>query len=92
MGTILGKIDFFGIFGVKTHYIVKKTNKNIPYKYMAKKVKKEACYTDAIWRKILKISPPEWVIIEIFGQISPIWRRFPRVKKNKYTLSHMTNH
>ena len=66
---------------------IKKTNTNIHYKYVAKKVKKEACITDEIWRKISKISPPERVIFEIFGQISPIMEAFSKgvKKQNKYT-------
>ena len=53
---------------------------------MVKKVKKEDCITEAIWLKISKISPPERLIIEIFGQISLIMEVFSKGEKNKFTL------
>ena len=57
---------------------------------MAKKVIKEECITDAIWRNISKISPSERVIMEIFGQFSLIMEAFSKGEKNKFTLLYMT--
>ena len=45
---------------------------------MAKKIEQEACITEAISRKISKISPLERLIFEIFGQISLIMEAFSK--------------